>query len=154
MAGHRVAVAVFAAGLAAHAGAQTVQERLELTREAVENQRRVLVAGALPLTDAEGKAFWPIYDAYEKERRGLDQRAAKLIADFVAGAATLTDAQARSMLDEALAIDEAKLRLRRGTLERLSRSVAARRLVRFYQIENKLDSVVRADLSKQIPLAP
>lgn len=27
-------------------------------------------------------------------------------------------------------------------------------LVRFFQIENKLDSVVRADISRQIPLAP
>jgi len=27
-------------------------------------------------------------------------------------------------------------------------------LARFYQIDNKLDSVVRADVAKQIPLAP
>jgi hypothetical protein len=28
------------------------------------------------------------------------------------------------------------------------------KLVPFYQIDNKLDSVVRADIAKQIPLAP
>ena len=68
---------------------QTVKEKLDLTRESVESQRRVLVSGALPLTDAEAKAFWPLYDGYEKERRRLDERANKLVADFLGAAAGL-----------------------------------------------------------------
>ena len=61
-------------GLAAAATAQTVKETLEVTRQAIESQRRVLVSGALPLTDAEADAFWPLYDDYEKERRPLDEQ--------------------------------------------------------------------------------
>jgi hypothetical protein len=154
----RSAVAALAAaalfGLAAAASAQTVKDTLEVTRQAVESQRRVLVSGALPLTDAEADAFWPLYDAYEKERRPLDERANKLVADFLAGAASLTDAQAKAMVEDALQIEEGKLRLRRTYLGRMAKAIASRKLVRFYQIDNKLDAVVRADVSKQIPLAP
>lgn len=142
------------AGLVSLAGAQTVRETLDITREAVETQRRVLVAGALPLTDAEADAFWPLFDAYERERRPLDARASKLVADFLAGASTLTDAQARAMVDEALGIDEAKVRLRRGYAARMGRILPGRKLARFFQIDNKLDAVVRADISRQVPLAP
>jgi hypothetical protein len=119
----------------------------------VENQRRILVAGALPLTDAEADAFWPLFDAYEKERRPLDERANKQVADFLAQSATLTDAQAKAMVDEALAIEEGRLRVRRTYLGRMAKAIPPRKLARFFQIDNKLDAVVRADISKQIPLA-
>jgi hypothetical protein len=136
------------------ATAQTVKETLDVTRQAIESQRRVLVSGALPLTDAEADAFWPLYDAYEKERRPLDARANKLVADFLAGASSLTDAQAKAMVEEALGIDEGKLRVRRGYLDRMLKAIPPRKVARFFQIDNKLDAVVRADISKQIPLAP
>jgi hypothetical protein len=142
---------VLAAGAAR---AQTVKETLEVTRQAVESQRRVLVSGALPLTDAEADAFWPLYDAYEKERRGLDEQANKMLADFLAAAATLTDGQARAMLDKALKVDEGRLRVRREYMERMAKAIPPRKVARFYQIDNKLDSVVRADLAKQVPLTP
>jgi Spy/CpxP family protein refolding chaperone len=138
----------------AAATAQTVKETLEVTRQAVETQRRVLVSGALPLTDAEAKAFWPLYDDYEKQRRPMDERANQLVADFVASAATLSDAQAKAMLAEALEVDEGRLKLRRDFMGRMGKAIPPRKLVRFFQIENKLDSVVRADISRQIPLAP
>ena len=149
-----VAGAVLVVLAAGAARAQTVKETLEVTRQAIESQRRVLVSGALPLTDAEADAFWPLYDAYEKERRPLDEQANKLVADFLAAAATLTDAQARAMVDKALKVDEGRLRVRRGFLERMAKAIPPRKVARFYQIDNKLDAVVRADLAKQIPLAP
>ena len=149
-----VAGAVMVVLAAGFARAQTVKETLEVTRQAVESQRRVLVSGALPLTDAEADAFWPLYDAYEKERRPLDEQANKLLADFLAAAATLTDGQARAMLDKALKVDEGRLRVRREYMDRMAKAIPPRKVARFYQIDNKLDSVVRADLAKQVPLTP
>ena len=148
------AAAALVSVVAAVAAAQTVKDALEVTRQAVEGQRRILVAGALPLTDAEADAFWPLYDAYEKERRPLDERANKLVADFLAGAASLTDAQAKAMVEEALKVDEERLRVRRSYLGRMVKAIPPRKAARFYQIDNKLDSVVRADVSRQVPLAP
>jgi hypothetical protein len=136
------------------AGAQTAKETLEITRQAVETQRRVLVAGALPLSEAEARAFWPIYDDYERERRGFDERANRLVAEFVASLPHLSDAQAKTMLAEAFAVDDKRLELRRRFSERMAKALPPRKLVRFFQIDNKLDSVVRADVAKQIPLAP
>jgi hypothetical protein len=151
----RALAAAVLVGLAAGAAtAQTVKETLEVTRQAVESQRRVLVSGALPLTDFEADAFWPLYDAYEKERRPLDDRANKLVAEFLAGAPSLTDSQAKAMVEEALGIEEGKLRVRRGYLGRMLKAIPPRKVARFFQIDNKLDAVVRADISKQIPLAP
>ena len=151
---HPRALAALVALAVPVAAAQTVKETLDLTREAIENQRRVLVAGAIPLTDAEAKDFWPLYDGYEQKRRPIDERANRLVADFLASAATLTDAQAKTMLAEALELDERRLALRREYMERMGKAIPPRKLVRFFQIENKLDSVVRADVARQVPLVP
>lgn len=142
---------LLAASLAA---AQTVKEKLDLSREAVEGQRRILVAGSVPMSDAEADAFWPLFDAWEKDRRPLDARANQLVADFLAAGAGLSDAQAKAMVDEGLKIEEARVKLRRSYMDRMAKAIPPRKLARFYQIENKLDTVVRADIAKQIPLAP
>lgn len=154
MRSHPRALAALVALAVPVAAAQTVKETLDLTRQAIENQRRVLVAGAIPLTDAEAKDFWPLYDGYEQKRRPIDERANRLVADFLASAATLTDAQAKAMLAEALGLDERRLALRREYMERMGKAIPPRKLVRFFQIENKLDSVVRADVARQVPLVP
>ena len=141
-------------GLATGAVAQTAQEALEVSRQAIESQRRVLVSGARPLTDPEADAFWPLYDAYEKERRPLDEPANKLVADFLVGAATLTAAQAKAMVEEAFDVGKGRLKVRRAYLARMVKAIPARKVARFLEIDNNLDAVVRADIAKQIPLAP
>lgn len=150
----RTAAALLSLAWVSTAGAQQVKDALELTRQAVETQRRFLVSGALPLSEAEATAFWPLYDEYEKQRRGVDERWNRLITDFVGVGDRLTDTQAGAMLDEALKIDDERLKLRRHWRERMAAAIPPRKLARFFQIEHKLDAVVRADVARQIPLVP
>lgn len=149
-----LAAFAFMALVAAGAEAQTVQEKLNFTHETIETQRRVLVSGAVPLTEDEAKGFWPIYDDYEKKRRTLDERETRLVTAYVASVATLTDVQAKQMLAEAVAMDEHRVKLRREVLDRLGKIIPVRKVARFYQIDSKLDTVVRAEISRQIPFVP
>ena len=61
-----VGLAVFGMSVAP-ALSQGVQESLELSREVIDQQKRVIVAGSLPLTAKEADAFWPLFDAFQKE---------------------------------------------------------------------------------------
>ena len=58
------------------------------------------------------------------------------------------------MLDKALKVEESRLRVRREFMERMAKAIPPRKVARFYQIDNKLDAVVRADFARQVPLAP
>jgi hypothetical protein len=147
-------VVALAVAFAAAAHAQTAREALEVTRQAAETQRRVLVAGALPMSEAESRDFWPLFDDYEKQRKALDERINHVVADFIAAGAGLGDKQAGALLDEWLKLEEQHARLRRDFAARMGRALPPRKLLRFFQIDNKLDAVVRADLTRQIPLAP
>jgi len=133
---------------------QGVQESLELSREVIDQQKRVLVAGSLPLSDEEADAFWPLFDEFQKDLKKLDGRADRLIASYTAERATLTDSRARAMLDEALSIDEDRAKLKRQWVKRMAKALPPRQLVRYFQLENKFEAVVAADLARQIPLVP
>jgi len=149
-----VTVLVLVAGCVLGASAQTAKDALELTRQAAETQRRFLVGGALPMTDAESRAFWPLFDDYEKARRALDERANRSVAEFLAAGADLSDAQAGALLGEWLKVEGERAQLRRRFAARMGKALPARKLLRFFQIDNKLDAVVQADVTRQIPLAP
>jgi hypothetical protein len=145
---------VLVVSAASPALAQGVQESLELSREVIDQQKRVIVAGSLPLTDAEADAFWPLFDEFQKELKKLDARSDRLIASYTAELPTLTDDRARSMLDEALSIDEDRAKLKRQWVKRMAKALPPRSLVRYFQLENKFEAVVTADLARQIPLVP
>jgi hypothetical protein len=141
---------------AAPARAQTVSvsDALQLNREKVETQRRFIVGGALPLTEEEARSFWPLFEEYQKDRAKVDARADRLVADYAAAYASLSDTQARAMLDELVGIEEERLRQKRTWIARMGKVLPPRKLARYFQLEGKLEAVVRADLAQQIPLVP
>jgi len=145
-----LALALVAAG----AAGQSVGDKLEITREAIERQKRVIVAGSLPLTATEEKAFWPLFDEYQEEQRKITGRTDRVVTEYLQERDRLTDERARAMLDEMLSIDEDRAKLRRRYMTKMGRAIPARKLARYFQIENKLDALVRADLTRQIPLVP
>jgi len=147
-------LSVVLALVAAPAVPQDVAQSLELSREVIDKQKRIIVAGSLPLSDEEADAFWPLFDAFQEELKKIDRRSDRLIAEYAAEYATLSGARARGMIDEALSIEEDRVKLKRRWLKRMEPVLPPRMLARYFQLENKFQAVVAADLAKQIPLVP
>jgi len=133
---------------------QGMAESLELSREAVNSQKRAIVAGSLPLSDEQADAFWPLFDKFQVELTKIDTRSNRVITDFSSEYATLTDARARAFLDESLAIEEDRAKLMRQWVKRMEKALPPRMLARYFQLESKFHAVVAADLAQQIPLVP
>ena len=147
-------LSVVLALIAAPAAPQDVAQSLELSREVVDSQKRVIVAGSLPLSDEEADAFWPLFDEFQKELKRIDRRSDRLISEYSAEYATLAGARARGMIDEALSIEEDRVQLKRRWLKRMEPVLPPRMLARYFQLENRFQAVVAADLASQIPLVP
>jgi len=58
------------------------------------------------------------------------------------------------MIDEALRIEEDRVKLKRRWLKRMEPVLPPRLLARYFQLESKFQAVVAADLARQIPLVP
>jgi hypothetical protein len=151
----RVVAFALAAGLAVPAMAQkTGTTDMEILRQKIKADKKLVVAQNLNLNDAEGTAFWPVYDAYQKDLQQINQR---LTAAIVAYAdaynkGPVTNEVAKKLLDEALAIDEAEAKLKSAAVPKILAALPATKAARYIQIENKIRAAVRYELAANIPL--
>jgi hypothetical protein len=148
-----VAAVLASALLLASAGLAQAKDDFELSRDVLQAERKLLVSRALELSDAEAAAFWPVYDQYAAEQRALNDRLVKVIESFAADYDTLTDERAEELLEDSLSIREDRNQLRRSYLKRFSKTLAGKKLARFYQIDSKIDALLDAKIAQAIPLA-
>jgi hypothetical protein len=64
----------------------------------------------------------------------------------------MSEEPAGKLTEEALAIEKARIAVKEEYLPKMSKVLSARTVARFFQIDNKLDVVVEAELAARIPL--
>ena len=146
---------VIAAGLAASAMAQTASTaNMDILRQKLKADKKLVVAENLSLTDAEGAAFWPVYDAYQKELQAINQRLTATILAYADAynKGAVSNETAKKLLDEALAIDAAEAKLKASSAPKILAVLPATKAARYIQIENKIRAAVRYELAAGIPL--
>jgi len=141
-------------GLLTAGTAAQERARVELNRQIILTQRQMIIRDNLTLTEAEAAAFWPLYREYHAAIEPLGDPLMDRLLKFAQSPATLSELQAGQLLDEWLDFEEALLATRRQWVARFRAVLPASKVTRFYQLENKLDAVLREDVSRKIPLVP
>ena len=134
--------------------AQEINDEIELTRSIIETQRQAIVTAAMELTGAQSEAFWPLYHEYREAMGRVEDRSVSLIDSYSESFDTLTDETALAMLKEFISIRQAELDVTRKYLNRFQKILPANKVARFFQLENKLDTVIEFELASEIPLVP
>lgn len=128
------------------------EKQIELNRLALQRQRNELVNQFMNLNLKEVGAFFPVYEAYRTEMGKIGDRTQRLIIDYAKNQDNLSDQKALAMLDESLKIKEAELELRRKYVEEFKKVIPPKKVVRFFQVDNKFDAIVNYNLAGSIPL--
>jgi len=147
-------LAVFAFGLFATPGraGEADKANLDILLDTIRANRKALVAANLTLTDEEAGKFWPLYDRYQGELNAVQDRAVKIIEDYSASFKNMPDDKAMKLADDYLSAEGDRVKIRRTYLDQFAKVLPGRKVVRFYQIENKMDAVLRYDLAREIPV--
>jgi hypothetical protein len=133
-------------------GGEATEASLEVLLNAVRSNRKALVAVNLGLTDAEAAKFWPVYDRYQKEINVVGDRWLAVIEDYVASFPDLSNEKATKLVEDYLAVEADRVQVRRSFVPDFAAVLPGRKLARLYQIENKMDAVIRYDLAARIPV--
>ena len=128
---------------------------MEILLQKIKADKKLLVASNMDLSDGEGKKFWPLYDSYQKELDQLNKRLGKTIKEYAEAfnKGPLKDAEAKKLMNEALAVEDTEVKLKRTYAEKVGKVLPAAKTARYVQIESKIRSVLRAQLAQEIPLA-
>jgi hypothetical protein len=118
-------------------------------------EKRAFIEEQLALSPQEGAKFWPIYDAYQENLRGFNQRRLDNILMYARAynAGTFDDATATTIAEEALDLEKDEAVQMEQTFRKLKKVVPAVKAVRYLQVENKLRAIVRFEQAAQVPLA-
>jgi len=131
--------------------AQTDDE-MQIIRDAAKVNKKLIISDNMNLTEEEAKNFWPVYDEYQKALSTLYERTGKAIKGFAEKYNSLSDEEAKTILEETMAIQEDRLKLKRSLLPNFNKVLPAKKVARYYQIENKLDAILKYELARGIPL--
>ena len=129
-------------------------DNMQILREKVKADKKLLIATNMELTESEAKGFWPVYEWYQRKLTAINQRMVKLIESYAADyqANTLTDEKAKKLTEELVAIGKAETELQAASVPKLSKVLPPKKVARYLQIENKIRAVVKYELAKAVPL--
>ena len=131
---------------------EVTKNTMDSVRDALKAQKRAFIAVNMQLTDAEDAKFWPVYDSYQKDMEKINQKIGDLILDYAKNFESLTDAKADELLKTNLSMEKEILQLKTSYLPKFKAVLPAKKVARYYQLENKIQAVGRYDLAEKIPL--
>ena len=126
---------------------------IQLTRAVIQVERQALITQAIDLTPEEMEGFWPLYREYRLEAAKIGDRIVALIQRYATNYDNLTDQTADKLVTDFVKVEQARARLKATYLPKFKKVLPAKKVARFYQLENKLDILILAEMAEQIPLA-
>jgi hypothetical protein len=154
-----LAVALFATALPVVSYAQTapaeagVKTDEQIILKQVMTDKRAVFAQNLQLTEAESRAFWPIYDEYEGKAKKLNDEFLQLVDDYAAKFGSINDADAAAMLKTKMRIEKDREALKQAYTKKVAKALPPVKALRYAQIETRLDNMLRSEVYGLIPLA-
>jgi len=127
---------------------------MEILKQKLKADKKLIVAGNMDLSDADAKKFWPVYDAYQKDLEQVNQKLAQTIKEYAEAfnKGPVQDNTAKKLLSEALSLEEQETKLKRTYAEKLEKVLPYAKVARYIQIETKIRSLIKMELAQQIPL--
>jgi len=129
-------------------------DNMQILREKIKADKKLLVATNMELTESEAKNFWPIYEEYQKDLQKINRRIVALLESYAGDfrGKTLTDEKAKKLIDEAMAVEQAEVDIKSAYAPKLSKALPVKKVARYLQIENKIRAVVKYDIAQGVPL--
>ena len=133
--------------------AQSTHDGQQQVIAQIQTDKHAIVLRTLALDDAQVQAFTPIYDRYQFERKQLFDRAADLLDLYALNYESMTDDAAKKILKDWFSLQDDEVDLTRKYAKQFEKVLPPAKVIRFVQIENKLDTLLKLKAVANIPLA-
>jgi hypothetical protein len=128
-------------------------EAMELQRQILLSEKKLAVLQNMEFTASEKEAFWPVYDQYQDELFRVNRKTGQVVMKFAAAYESLTDDKAKELMREYLEVEKERVKLKESYMKKFEKVLPAKKVMRYLQVENKLEAIARYELAKGVPLA-
>jgi hypothetical protein len=127
-------------------------ETMQFVIEKIRADKQLFVAENMNLTEAESELFWPVYTRYQDELFLLRARTLGLIDAYAKSYQQMDNDKAAVLLDELMSIEALGPELRLAFLPEFQKALPNTKVIRYYQIENKINAALMYQIAAKIPL--
>lgn len=116
--------------------------------------KKAMIAGNLNLTEGESKAFWPVYEEYQKGLVVLNDGEVSATTTFAKArqAGASMDDASKKLVSDLLASEQAEVDLRKAMAAKVQAALPAAKAARYLQIESRVRLAVRSQLAARLPV--
>ena len=125
----------------------------ELLRGDIRQQKIAIITEVMGFSEAEDKAFWPVYREYDADMAKLGDERVALIADYAKHYDTLTDDVADKLARQAIDLEARRQAAKGKFYDKLRSAVGSRTALRALQVEHQLQLLVDLQIAAALPIA-
>jgi hypothetical protein len=125
-----------------------------MVRASYQADREAKLKEMLQLTETESAAFWPIQRAYRADMEVLGDSMVKLVLEYSDLYPNIPEERAQQMLKDYTDLEEKLVKKRAGYLKKATKALPTAKVLRWAQLENRMDLALRMQIAGTIPLAP
>jgi hypothetical protein len=106
----------------------------------------------MQLTDAESQPFWVLYNEYQSALYLVQNKRINIIKDYSDNYETLSNEKADELMTLSYKYEQEKLKLEKKYYGKFKKILPLGKAARFMQLENKIETLIDAQLALEIPL--
>ena len=159
-------IVLLASGLAAQGQSQPSQVQVneeqtktlnlnayaELLRSDVQAQKMAILTEVMEFSEAEDKAFWPIYRDYNAEMAKLGDERVALITEYARVYSQITDDVARSLAMRGMDLDKRRTAALERCFTQVGTALSPKMALKFLQVEHQLLLIIDLQISASLPI--
>ena len=147
-----IALAIASLCFAPSMSAQSDNDYLEITRDVLKVEKKAAIAEVMELNEIQSQPFWNLYNEYQGELYIIHNKRIDLIKDFAENYVNLSDEKANELWVNSMAYQSELLKLKKKYYKKFKKILPAGKAVRFFQAENKIETLIDAELAAEIPM--
>jgi hypothetical protein len=145
-------VFLFISALSNYALSQTIDDYIEIARDVLNTEKKAAVAEAMALSDTESGPFWDLYNEYNLEANKVHNQRIAIIKDFANNYENMSDEKADELWNGTLSYQQQLLKLKKSYYKKFKKIISPGKAAKYFQIENKIETLINANLALEIPL--
>ncbi len=143
---------VFSSVSAAQSREPSLDSYIESLRADLRADHVAIITEAMRFNDQESKAFWPVYRKYEAEVTKVNDQRVALIKSYDAKFVTMTDADAKALVDQSIDLASRRVDLQRKYAKEFQKAgLSWLTVAKFLQLEHRLDVLVDLRIASELP---
>lgn len=127
-------------------------EYVAMIRNILETETKEAIALVVELDDTQEVEFWKLYDEFESLNYFVKNKRIALIKEYANSYESMSDKKADELVNQSFAYKQEDLKLKKKYYKKMKKVAPATEAAKFLQCMNKIDALVDAELSLEIPL--